>query len=138
MSGQRCASVAAAAHRFRNASFSATSAWSRRLRLLSRSAVSGMRRGYSSIAVPSCSIVHEGFAEMGKKGPRDALRRMRKEFRAIHAKGTAALRAGDFDALGEAIDAERKLIDQQKSLLKAHLRLSQTGSLLRRKSAKER
>jgi hypothetical protein len=82
--------------------------------------------------------VHEGFAEMGKKGPRDALRRMRKEFRAIHAKGTAALRAGDFDALGEAIDAERKLIDQQKSLLKAHLRLSQTGLLLRRKSAKER
>ena len=77
----------------------------------------------SSVAVPSCSIVHEGFAEMGKKGPRDALRRLRKEFRAIHAKGTAALRAGDYDALDEAINAERKLVDQQKSLVEAHLRL---------------
>ena len=54
----------------------------------------------------------------------DTLARLRQEFRAAHAKGTAALRSGDYEALGEAIDAERKLIDQQKLLLDAHLQVS--------------
>jgi hypothetical protein len=58
-----------------------------------------------------------------EKGPVETLRRLRKEFRAIHAKGTAALRAGDYNALGEAIDAERKLVDQQKSLVEAHMQM---------------
>jgi len=56
------------------------------------------------------------------KGPIETLRRLRQEFRAAHAKGTAALKAGDYQALGEAIDAERKLVDQQKSLVNAHMR----------------
>jgi hypothetical protein len=56
------------------------------------------------------------------KGPIETLRRLRQEFRAAHAKGTGALKAGDYRALGEAIDAERKLVDQQKSLVNAHMR----------------
>jgi hypothetical protein len=48
--------------------------------------------------------------EMEKPGPLETLRRLRKEFRAAHAKGTAALKSGDYHALGEAIDAERKLM----------------------------
>jgi hypothetical protein len=61
---------------------------------------------------------------MGKE-PRETLRDLRKEFRAAHAKGTAALNAGDYGALAEVIDAERKLIAQQKSLVNAHLRVCQ-------------
>jgi len=57
-----------------------------------------------------------------EKAPVETLRRLRKEFRAAHAKGTAALNSGDYQALGEAIDAERKLVDQQKSLVNAHMR----------------
>jgi hypothetical protein len=59
------------------------------------------------------------------KEPRETLRSLRKQFRAAHAKGTAALNAGDYGAFGEAIDAERKLIAQQKSLVNAHLRVCQ-------------
>jgi hypothetical protein len=57
------------------------------------------------------------------RGPVETLRRLRREFRAAHAKGTAALKSGDYVALSEAIDAERKLVDQQKSLVEAHLRV---------------
>lgn len=57
------------------------------------------------------------------KGPVDTLRRLRKEFKAAHAKGTEALRSGDYVALGEVVDAERKLIEQQKLLVDAHLRV---------------
>ena len=57
------------------------------------------------------------------KGPVETLRQLRKEFRAAHAKGTAALKSGDYQALSEAIDAERKLVDQQKSLVEAHMRV---------------
>jgi len=95
MSGHRCASLAAAAHRSRNAWFSATSAWSRRLRVLRRWVVSGTKRGYRQLLTPSCSILHEV-----------CLSRLRKAFRAAHAKSTAAMKSGDYRALGEAIDAE--------------------------------
>jgi hypothetical protein len=57
------------------------------------------------------------------RGPVETLRRLRREFRAAHAKGTAALKSGDYVALSEVIDAERKLVDQQKSLVEAHLRV---------------
>ena len=56
------------------------------------------------------------------KAPVETLRRLRKEFGAAHAKGTAALNSGDYQALGEAIDAERKLVNEQKSLVDAHMR----------------
>ena len=57
------------------------------------------------------------------KGPIETIRRLRKEFRAAHTKGTAALNSGDYQALGKAIDTERKLVEQQKSLVEAHLRV---------------
>jgi len=57
-----------------------------------------------------------------RKGPIETLRRLRKAFRAAHAKSTAAMKSGDYRALGEAIDAERTLVDQQKSLVDAHMR----------------
>jgi len=56
------------------------------------------------------------------KSPVETLRRLRKEFRAAHAKGTAPLKSGDYVALIEAIDAERKLVDRQKLLVDAHMR----------------
>ena len=65
----------------------------------------------SPAANPSCSILHEV-----------CLSRLRKAFRAAHAKSTAAMKSGDYRALGEAIDAERTLVDQQKSLVDAHMR----------------
>ena len=36
------------------------------------------------------------------KSPVETLRRLRKEFRAAHAKGTAPLKSGDYVALSEA------------------------------------
>ena len=54
--------------------------------------------------------------------PGQTLRRLRKEFKAAHAEGIAALKSGDYRAFDEAIKAERKIIDQQKSLFDAHMR----------------
>ena len=73
--------------------------------------MSGTKRGYRQLLTPSCSILHEV-----------CLSRLRKAFRAAHAKSTAAMKSGDYRALGEAIDAERKLVDEQKSLIDAHMR----------------
>jgi hypothetical protein len=53
---------------------------------------------------------------------RQTLMRLRKEFKAAHAKGMAALKSGDYRAFDEAINAERKIFDQQKSLFAAHMR----------------
>ena len=33
------------------------------------------------------------------------------------------MKSGDYHALGKAIDTERKLVEQQKSLVEAHLRV---------------
>jgi hypothetical protein len=48
---------------------------------------------------------------------RETLKTLKAEFDAAHVKGMAALRSGDYAALGKAIDAERRLIDKQRSLL---------------------
>jgi len=56
-------------------------------------------------------------------GPVEIIKRLRKEFRAAHVKGMNALRSGDYQAFGEAIETERKLFEQQKSLVDRHLRV---------------
>ncbi len=60
---------------------------------------------------PILTALRTRSAYMGK-GPGDTIGRLRKEFRAAHVKGMAALRSGDYKALDEAIGAERTLIDQ--------------------------
>lgn len=47
---------------------------------------------------------------------------LRKKFKRVHEKGVAALEAGDFNALGEAIDAERDIIRSQKKLIEESTR----------------
>lgn len=47
------------------------------------------------------------------------IKRRKQQFAAAHVKGMEALRTKDYDALGDAILEERKLIQQQALLVKA-------------------
>ena len=45
------------------------------------------------------------------------IRRLREQYFEAHRKGMTALWQRDLDALSEAIEAERKILDQQKQLI---------------------
>jgi hypothetical protein len=53
------------------------------------------------------------------------------QFKAAHRKGMAALKTGDYRALGDAINRERELIDEQTSIIK-----KSTESVPNKKSGK--
>jgi hypothetical protein len=47
---------------------------------------------------------------------------LRREFRVAHEDGMAALVNSDYDALGDAIQRERKIIVRQKNLIEKRTR----------------
>ena len=52
---------------------------------------------------------------------------LRKKFKRVHDKGLAALKSGDYNALGDAIRAERDMIRSQRKLIEKTARRSLKG-----------
>ena len=58
---------------------------------------------------------------------------LKRQFDAAHRHGTEALAHGDYDAFGEAVDAEKAIIEEQGRAIR-----TQQAKLSKRKATKKR
>lgn len=52
---------------------------------------------------------------------RPRIRELKADFDAAHRKGMKGLATGDYDAMAEAVDAERQILAEQSAIIDDHL-----------------